>query len=91
MKKKICFISPKFSNHIGGMETHAYEFARAFTNHSKYPIDSILIKQIITDGIQAPPLEEHDYVMIENSGREVENSNLKVTLTGNFFHDTQYI
>ncbi len=91
MKKKICFISPKFSNHIGGMETHAYEFARAFTNNSEYPIDSILIKQIITDGIPAPPREEQDHVLVDNSGREIENSNLKIVLTGDFSKDVKYI
>ena len=54
MKKNICFVSPKFSSHIGGMETHAYEFARAFVGHPDFPISRILIKENVTDGISAP-------------------------------------
>lgn len=51
MIKQICFISPKFSSHIGGMETHAYEFARAFARHQEFPISKILVKGLITDGV----------------------------------------
>lgn len=57
-RKKICLISPKFSNYIGGMETHAYEFSRAFLSDEEYPISHIFIKRIVTDGIAAPQKEE---------------------------------
>lgn len=61
VKRDICFISPKFFNYIGGMETHAYEFSRAFLSDGDYPISHIFVKRIVMDGISAPPkLEVQD-------------------------------
>jgi len=54
MVKSICFISPKFFNCIGGMETHAYEFAHEFAGHKEFPISKIFVKDLVNDGILAP-------------------------------------
>lgn len=51
MKQKICLISPKFWDYVGGMETHAYEFARWFNDHPNYKITSIITKKKVPDGI----------------------------------------
>ncbi|MBA4336364.1 hypothetical protein C0416_01135 [bacterium] len=40
-KKKILFVSDKFPPHIGGMETHAYEFINHFRNQIGYELNSL--------------------------------------------------
>ena len=85
MVKQICFISPKFSSHIGGMETHAYEFARAFAGHQEFPISKIFVKDLVTDGVPAPGDSSH------GPAQALANKDLEVlvnkSLTGNFEKD----
>jgi len=79
--KTICFISPKFTGFIGGMETHAIEFVNFFSNKKGYKIKSVITKKKVEDGISGP------YKKI--------NSNLthliKPILSGNFEEDAQMI
>jgi len=91
MKKQICLISPKFSNHIGGMETHSYEFARAFSVDLEYPIVSILIKESVNDGIPAPSIEEQDSINGKNSIKKNLDALVNQSLTGNFEKDAHTI
>ena len=51
MKTKICLISPKFLDYIGGMETHAYEFAKWFSNKPDYKLVSVITRKETNDGI----------------------------------------
>ena len=89
MVKQICFISPKFSSHIGGMETHAYEFARAFARHQEFPISKIFVKDLVTDGIPTPG----DSLVLP--AQAPTNKDLEVlvsrSLTGNFERDAETI
>lgn len=87
--KSICFISPKFSDHIGGMETHGYEFARAFVHDLEFPIESILIKDLVTDGIEAPHVSQ-DSLRADNSTTSLDGVVSKY-LTGDFEHDARTI
>ncbi|MFA4887114.1 MAG: glycosyltransferase family 4 protein [Candidatus Nanoarchaeia archaeon] len=89
MVKQICFISPKFSSHIGGMETHAYEFARAFAGHQEFPISKIFVKDLVTDGVPAPC----DSLL--GPEQAPTNNDLEVlvnrSLSGNFEKDAEII
>ena len=48
---KICLVSPKFDEHVGGMETHGYEFARYFAQ--KGYLASVITRKNVADGVQA--------------------------------------
>ncbi|MGV8162445.1 MAG: glycosyltransferase family 4 protein [Candidatus Nanoarchaeia archaeon] len=95
MKRNICFISPKFSQHIGGMETHAYEFAKAFISDYDFPMSSIFIKKVITDGIAVPCLEDQDGINHEINGTDLSSSKIeklvKPVLTGDFIKDASIL
>lgn len=49
--RNVVFISPKFAESIGGMETHAYEFVRHFSHDKDFPLHSILRQHNVEDGI----------------------------------------
>ena len=91
MSKQIVFVSPKFSNHIGGMETHGYEFARGFIFDSDFPLVSILVKNNITDGVQAPSLEDQDGVNGRSSSSKKLDSLVDQCLSGDFERDARTI
>ncbi len=56
--RSICFISPKFSDYIGGMETHAIEFVNFFLSDKDYPIKSIFTRETVDDGVSSPHREK---------------------------------
>ncbi len=89
--RKLCFISPKFSNHIGGMETHAYEFAKAFYQDQEYPLHSVLVKAVINDGILAPNKEEQDGIYGKSFIPKDFDGIIKQVLTGDFKRDAEII
>ncbi len=94
VKKEICFISPKFSNYIGGMETHAYEFSRAFLSDREYPLSHIFVKKIVTDGIPAPSkIEVQDSTEVPecNQGDFSATPYLRPVLTENFEEDAKIL
>jgi len=91
MNKKICLISPKFLGYIGGMETHAFEFAKAFSNDLKYPLESIFIKTHVDDGISAYPNETHDGVKGYNGNKHNFESLIREELTSDFNIDAKII
>ncbi|MFA5724351.1 MAG: glycosyltransferase family 4 protein, partial [Candidatus Pacearchaeota archaeon] len=80
-KKTICFISPKFSDFIGGMETHATDMVAFFIKNKNYKITSILTRSSIDDGVPSP--------------KKCENVKLKAIikpiLEGNFIDDAKKI
>lgn len=88
MKREICFVSPKFSDHIGGMETHAYEFAKGFVHDVDYPLRKILIRDYVTDGVEAPAREVQDSLNGSNSTHHSIEGLVEKSLTGNFPEDS---
>src|SRR5262245_56208183 len=91
MGKRLCLISPKFSSHIGGMETHAYEFARAFATDAEYPLAAVLTRGVVPDGVPAPaPAHDNDRSGLAKSGRRLE-SLVSRELTGDFARDAEAI
>ena len=89
MGKRLCLISPKFSSHVGGMETHAYEFARAFATDAEYPLAAVLTRAVVPDGIPAPA-QGSGTSRIEGSTRSLE-SLVSRELTGDFAQDAETI
>ncbi|MEK6927921.1 MAG: glycosyltransferase family 4 protein [Nanoarchaeota archaeon] len=79
MKKRICFIAPKFLNYIGGMETHGYAFAKWFDRKEGFEISSILTNKVVTDGIYL------------NAEKKVFNQKIKRILTNKYTKDINLI
>ncbi len=79
--KTICFISPKFSDFIGGMETHAVEFVNFFSKKKGYKIKAIITKKIVDDGIPVPNKKIDSKL----------NKLIKPILDGNFKEDAKKI
>lgn len=52
MVKNIILISPKFSECIGGMETHGVEFVNYFYNNKNFNLKSVLVNSNIQDGVK---------------------------------------
>lgn len=90
-KKEICFVSPMSFNRIGGMETHAYEFIKAFTDDKEFPIKSILVKKFDRDGIPVPDYEDRDEPGEVNSVSKKIKKLTQRALTGNFAEDARKI
>ena len=79
--RNICFISPKFYGYIGGMETHAFEFANFFSKNRKYALKSIITRKIADDGILSKNI---------NLDWEI-NRLVRPVLMGNFKKDAETI
>lgn len=60
MVKDIILISPKFSECIGGMETHGVEFVKHFYNNEKFNLKSILVNSDIKDGVKIKNYTENE-------------------------------
>jgi glycosyltransferase involved in cell wall biosynthesis len=80
MKKRICLIAPKFINYIGGVETHAYEFDKWFSNNKNYGIATIITLKKVKDGIKV-------------KRKKISSTNTRVVdeLTNNFDEDLKII
>ncbi len=78
--KKICLISPKFLDYVGGMETHAYEFANWVDRDPDLELVSIITKKEVSDGI-----------LVQRSKSNYLDKYVKRVLTANFDKDLDCI
>lgn len=85
--KKVYLLSPKFSDYIGGMETHAIEFAKFFFKRNDFKLDKIFSQEIVNDGISA----EKDVSIVSPNEMNVDGFSVKSILTGNFETDSEIL
>jgi len=76
--KPLRLVSPKFLDHIGGMESHGVSFAEEFLDDPDFPIERILSCRDVSDGIPAPACAP---------GHAALRSLLEPILTGDFDRD----
>lgn len=80
-------ISPKFSDYIGGMETHALELAKHLSKEKELSLGNIFSKQVVTDGISAGK-----EVQYKGDGISlIDGFSVHTVLTGNFIIDAHYL
>src|SRR3989338_8230396 len=57
MKRKVCIISSKIINYIGGVETHGYELAKWLNQSRIYKLSKIITCKKVKDGILVRKLQ----------------------------------
>jgi glycosyltransferase involved in cell wall biosynthesis len=81
--RKIYLVSPKFSNYIGGMETHGLEFAKHFSKTKDYSLGGIFVKKEVNDGIPNGKKCE----IINSETQKIDGFIVNNILTGDFEKD----
>ena len=80
MKKKICIISSKIINYIGGVETHGYELAKWLNKSKIYKLSRIITCKIENDG-----------VLVKRSRIKIFDKKIAKVLTGDKEKDLEEI